>query len=158
MSRYIQQIVDYFFHHDVKGEIATKVQQRIALGGDDADGALRRVWVECDEVAAAEPADWSGMTKEEFRHRIMYERFYELLGEQTEYFDMRRRGYQFMLDYWIAHNAHPTNSKNPSATKYKGDWFVCTPEMAKRAMLLPFPTLEINSNNAITDADQNPGY
>ena len=52
MSRYIQQIVDYFFHHDVKGEIATKVQQRIALGGDDADGALRRVWVECDEVAA----------------------------------------------------------------------------------------------------------
>ena len=81
MSRYIQQIVDYFFHHDVNGEIATKVQQRIALGGDDADGALRRVWVECDEVAAAEPADWSGMTKEEFRHCIMYERFYELLGE-----------------------------------------------------------------------------
>jgi len=108
--------------------------------------------------AAAEPADWSGMTKEEFRHRIMYERFFELLGEQTEYFDMRRRGYQFMLDYWTAHNAHPTNCQNPSSSKYQEDWFVCTPEMAKRAMLLPFPTLEINSNNAINDSDQNPGY
>ena len=108
--------------------------------------------------AAAEPADWSGMTKEDFRHRIMYERFYELLGEQTEYFDMRRRGYQFMLDYWIAHNAHPANCKNPSSPKYKENWFECTPEMAKRAMLLPFPTLEINSNNAISDKDQNPGY
>ena len=108
--------------------------------------------------AAAQPADWSGMTKEEFRHRIMYERFFELLGEETEYFDMRRRGFQFMLDFWIANNAHPANCKNPSSTKYKEDYFVCTPEMAKRAMLLPFPTLEINSNNAITDADQNPGY
>ena len=98
------------------------------------------------------------MTKEEFRHRIMYERFFELLGEETEYFDMRRRGPEFMLEYWKAHNAHPANCPNPSSTKYKEDYFVCTPEMAKRAMLLPFPTLEINSNNAITDADQNPGY
>ncbi len=108
--------------------------------------------------AAAEPADWSGMSKEEFRYRIMYERFFELLGEETEYFDMRRRGPEFMLEYWKAHNAHPTNCTNPSSTKYKEDYFVCTPEMAKRAMLLPFPTLEINSNNAISDADQNPGY
>lgn len=108
--------------------------------------------------AAEQPADWSGMTKQEFRQRIMYERFYELLGEETEYFDLRRRGWQFMLDYWKAHNAHPTNCPNPSSTKYKDDWFVCTPEMAQRAMLLPFPTLEINSNNAITDEDQNPGY
>lgn len=110
------------------------------------------------EPAAEQPADWSGMTKEEFRHRIMYERFYELLGEETEYFDMRRRGYQFMLDYWTAHNNHPANCQNPSSTKYKENWFVCTTEMAQRAMLLPFPTLEINSNNAITDENQNPGY
>lgn len=71
---------------------------------------------------------------------------------------MRRRGYQFMLDYWTAHNNHPANCQNPSSTKYKENWFVCTTEMAQRAMLLPFPTLEINSNNAITDEDQNPGY
>ena len=110
------------------------------------------------EPAAAQPADWSGMTQAEFRHRIMYERFFELLGEQTEFFDLRRRGVDFMLDYWKAHNAHPSNCPEPSSTKYKDDWFICTPEMARRAMLLPFPTLEINSNNAITDADQNPGY
>ena len=110
------------------------------------------------EPAAAEPADWSGMTKEEFRHRIMYERFFELLGEETEYFDMRRRGPEFMLEYWKAHNAHPTNCPKPSSTKYKEDYFVCTIEMARRAMLLPFPTLEINSNNAISDSDQNPDY
>ena len=108
--------------------------------------------------AAEQPADWSGMTKQQFRQRIMYERLYELLGENTEYFDLRRRGSQYLLDYWTAHNAHPTNCTNPSSSKYKDDWFICTPEMANRAMLLPFPTLEINSNNAITDADQNPGY
>ena len=108
--------------------------------------------------AAEQPADWSGMTKAEFRKRIMYERLYEMLGEQTEYFDLRRRGPQFLLDFWIAHNAHPTNTTNPSSAKYKDDWFDCTMDMAKRALLLPFPTLEINSNNAITDNDQNPGY
>ena len=108
--------------------------------------------------ATEQPANWSGMTKQEFRKRIMYERLYELLGEQTEYFDLRRRGVQFLLDYWTAHNAHPTTSAKPSSTKYKDDWFICTREMAERFMLLPFPTLEINSNNAITDNDQNPGY
>jgi hypothetical protein len=61
-------------------------------------------------------------------------------------------------EYWKAHNAHPANCPKPSSTKYKEDYFECTIEMARRAMLLPFPTLEINSNNAISDADQNPGY
>ena len=69
-----------------------------------------------------------------------------------------RRGPEFMLEYWKAHNAHPANCPKPSSTKYKEDYFECTIEMARRAMLLPFPTLEINSNNAISDADQNPGY
>ena len=41
MSRYIQQIVRYFFHHDVKDEIATRVQDRLVLGGDVADDADR---------------------------------------------------------------------------------------------------------------------
>lgn len=108
--------------------------------------------------AAAQPADWSGLSKEEFRHRIMYERLYEFIGEQTEYFDLRRRGPQFLLEYWTAHNAHPTNCANPSSAKYKDDWFECTQAMAQRALLLPFPTTEINSNNSISDADQNPGY
>jgi hypothetical protein len=108
--------------------------------------------------AAEQPANWSGMTKQEFRKRIMYERLYEMIGEQTEFFDLRRRGPQFLLDYWIAHNAHPTNCTNPSSAKYKDDWFECTMDMAKRGMLLPFPTIEINSNNLISDSDQNPGY
>lgn len=50
MSRYIQQIVEYFFHHDVKGDIVTRVQQRILLGGHDAEDAFRKMWAECDEV------------------------------------------------------------------------------------------------------------
>ena len=54
MSRYIQQIVRYFFHHEVKDEIATRVQQRIVLGGNDADDAFREIWAECGEASADE--------------------------------------------------------------------------------------------------------
>ncbi len=107
---------------------------------------------------AAEPADWSGMTKEEFRNRIMYERFYEFIGEEQDYFDQRRRGVQFLLDYWTANNAHPTNAETPKSEKYRDDFFDCKLEIAQKALLLPFPTLEINSNNRISDEDQNPGY
>lgn len=52
MSRYIQQIVRYFFHHDVKDEIATRVQDRLVLGGDVADDAFREIWDECGEATA----------------------------------------------------------------------------------------------------------
>lgn len=54
MSRYIQQIVRYFFHHDIKDEIATRAQDRLVLGGDGVDDAFREIWDECGEATADE--------------------------------------------------------------------------------------------------------
>ena len=159
VAQYTAQNFIYLRYADVLLMLAEAINE--VSGPDQAYQYVNEVLARARnsaEPAAAQPADWSGMTQAEFRHRIMYERFFELLGEETEYFDMRRRGPEFLLEYWKAHNAHPANCPEPSSTKYKEDYFICTPEMAQRAMLLPFPTLEINSNNAITDADQNPGY
>ena len=159
VAQYTAQNFIYLRYADVLLMLAEAINE--VSGPDQAYQYVNEVLARARnsaEPAAAQPADWSGMTQAEFRHRIMYERFFELLGEETEYFDMRRRGPEFLLEYWKAHNAHPANCPEPSSTKYKEDYFICTPEMARRAMLLPFPTLEINSNNAITDADQNPGY
>lgn len=98
---------------------------------------------------AAQPADWSGLTQEAFRLRIMRERQYELLSEGQEWFDTRRRGYQYFLDEVVEiHNNHPTFQK---ATDF------VYPE-SKKNMLLPLPLTEISGNQAITPAEQNPGY
>ncbi|MEZ4987806.1 MAG: RagB/SusD family nutrient uptake outer membrane protein [Saprospiraceae bacterium] len=96
-----------------------------------------------------EPADWSGMTQDEFRQRIMKERFYELLGEVHEWFDTRRRGYDYLLnEVIIPHNNHP--NFDPSTD------FVY-PDNTKN-MLLPIPLDEISGNQALGPDDQNPGY
>lgn len=63
MSRYIQQIVRYFFHHDVKDEIATRVQERLVLGGDGADDAMREVWAECGEATTDDAKTNEAFTK-----------------------------------------------------------------------------------------------
>ena len=44
MSRYIHDIVKHFFHHEVSDEIASRVQDRLALSPNDADDAFREIW------------------------------------------------------------------------------------------------------------------
>lgn len=105
-----------------------------------------------------EPADWSGMTKEEFRSRIMMERLFELYGEQHEFYELRRRGIQYMIDYFKAHNSHPNNDYETSDVNFNDVVYPETEDFAKRALLLPFPSSEINSNEEISDEDQNYGY
>jgi hypothetical protein len=98
---------------------------------------------------ATHPANWSGMTKDVFRERIMYERRYELLSEGEEWFDTRRRGYQYFLDNVITlHNNNPTFDATRDL-KYP---------TAEKNMLLPIPLSEMSGNQAVTPADQNPGY
>lgn len=162
-SRYVAQYAPqnfiYLRYADVLLMLAEAVNE--VSGPDQAYKYVNEVLARARNSAtpaAAEPANWSGMTKDEFRHRIMYERFYEFIGEEQDYFDQRRRGAQFLLDYWTANNAHPANAKNPSKEKFNDAFFTCTMETAQKALLLPFPTLEINSNNSISDEDQNPGY
>ncbi|NGP77352.1 RagB/SusD family nutrient uptake outer membrane protein [Balneolaceae bacterium YR4-1] len=95
-----------------------------------------------------DPADWSGMTQDEFRERIMQERVFELIGEAQTWFDVRRRGYDYFLENVIRkHNNNPNNT----------DLDFVFPESEKN-MLFPIPANEINANPAITPSDQNPGY
>lgn len=109
---------------------------------------LARARTRADGSQAPGPADWSGMTQEEFRSRIMDERKFELVGEFDDWFDTRRRGYEYFKEHVIIpHNTHPD---------FHNKDFVF-PDNPKN-MLLPIPESEINSNPEITPADQNSGY
>lgn len=95
-----------------------------------------------------EPADYSSLSQDEFRRRIMRERQYELLGENHEWFDTRRRGYEYFLEDVIeTHNNFP-NLGNKDYTY----------PISVKNMLLPIPSTELSNNTEISQADQNPGY
>lgn len=102
--------------------------------------------------AATVPADWSGMTQDQFRERIMRERRYELIGECHLYHDVRRRGAAYLKAFFIEHNTHSTF--NPAADKtYPTDDATVT-----KLLLMPIPEKEINANTLINPEHQNPGY
>ncbi len=101
---------------------------------------------------ATTPADWSGMTQDEFRNRILRERRYELIGECHLYHDVRRRGNQYLKAFLTEHNTHPTFNATADK-KYPVD-----DASINRLMLMPIPEKEINANTRIEPADQNPGY
>jgi len=96
-----------------------------------------------------EPANFSGLTQEEFRSRILRERQYEMLAEGHEFYDTRRRGYKYFLDEVVTiHNNYPTFDPRKD--------FVYP--ISIKNMLLPIPSIEFSGNRAISVADQNPGY
>ena len=98
---------------------------------------------------AAQPADWSNMTKDDFRLRIMQERYSELLSEGQDWLDSRRRGFDFFLQEIVAkHNGH---------TYFDATTDFVYP-MSDKNKLLPIPLSEISGNQAISNSDQNPGY
>jgi len=102
--------------------------------------------------AAAVPADWSGMTQDQFRDRILRERRYELIGECHLWHDVRRRGAAYLKAFFIEHNTHATF--NPAADKtYPTD-----DASVNKLLLIPIPEKEINTNTMMSPADQNPGY
>lgn len=104
------------------------------------------------DAGETSPADWSGMSQAQFRERIMLERRIELLGETHEFFDTRRRGPEYLKAYFAHHNAHPLfNEAN--------DFLLPVDDASvNRLLLMPLPSGEINSNERISPADQNPGY
>lgn len=102
--------------------------------------------------AGSQPANWLGMTTEEFRERIMEERRFELLGELHDYFDVRRRGKDYLKKIIENHNTYPANVTAKEYTVATDD------ATLTRAMLLPIPTGEMTTNSGITQEDQNPGY
>lgn len=102
-----------------------------------------------------QPVDYTGMTQAQFRDRIMQERKYELLAEGQDWFDARRRGYQYFLDKTVLlHNSHPkidlvTDINDGGDYQYP---------VLQRNMLLPIPQTEITANPKMSQSDQNPGY
>ncbi|KQC33351.1 hypothetical protein AAU57_08525 [Nonlabens sp. YIK11] len=109
---------------------------------------LARARTNSDGTIAAEPADFEGMTPEEFRTRILRERQYEMLGEGHIWFDTRRRGYQYFLEEVI-------NTHNNFDNLGNQDYIYPTD---RKNMLLPIASSEINGNQLIQQSDQNPGY
>ncbi len=57
--------------------------------------------IETTEVA---PVNWTGMTQDQFRQRILLERRIELLGEGHEFYDTRRRGEAYLSAFLQSHN------------------------------------------------------
>lgn len=109
---------------------------------------LARARTRPDGTQAAQPADWSGMNQEQFRERVLRERQYELLAEGHSWFDTRRKGYEYFLDEVITNHNNQPNLGNR-------DYIY---PISVKNMLLPIPSDEINSNEAISEANQNPGY
>ncbi len=101
---------------------------------------------------SVEPAEWVGLTQDDFRKRIFKERFYELLAEGQEWFDSHRRGYDvFIQEIVEPHNNNPTIDLPPS-----GKDFIYP--IDEKNMLLPIPLSEISGNQLLSIEDQNPGY
>lgn len=98
--------------------------------------------------ATVQPANFANMDQVTFRNRIMAERYYELLGEFHEYYDVRRRGATKFLAYLKAHNDY-ANLRPAYEYVYPLD---------NKLMLLPIPESEMNTNRALKPTDQNPGY
>lgn len=102
--------------------------------------------------AAAQPANWTGMTQDQFRDRIMRERRYELIGEGHLWHDVRRRGAAYLKAFFIEHNTHSTFNATADRRYPTDDASV------NKLLLIPIPEKEINANTMINPEHQNPGY
>lgn len=103
------------------------------------------------EITSLIPSDWSSsITQEEFREAIMKEYRFELLAEGQDYFNNRRRGWDYFNEnVRLPHNNSPVWVNNVD---------IPIPDNEDRVMLMPIPSAEINANQLITPEDQNPGY
>lgn len=96
---------------------------------------------------SVEPADWAGLGQDDFREAIMQEYRFELLGEGQDRFNNIRRGYEWFKTHSIdVHNARTEKGFD-----------ITYPDNSK-IMLMPIPSVEINTNQLVSVDDQNPGY
>jgi len=102
-------------------------------------------------IISEQPAAWTGLSQADFRKKIMAEYQFELLGEGHDWFNVRRRGYDyFKVNVIDAHNNH----KVYDFTKQRD---IRYPDN-KRIMVMPIPEDEITANPKVSAADQNDGY
>lgn len=100
--------------------------------------------------------------KAKFRERVFRERLKELTGECDEWYTVRRRGAESLKKIMEGHNTHVQTwydkQKITDIPKFVYKYDNVTDENAKKNLLLPFPSDEINTNESIGQEDQNYGY
>jgi len=100
-----------------------------------------------------EPADWFGLSQDEFREAIMKEYRFELVGEGHDFYNNRRRGW----DYFKTNFVDVHNNYKEAEGVWQAGLDVLYPDNS-RIMLMPLPASEINANQLLLPTDQNPGY
>lgn len=117
---------------------------------------------------SVQPVDWeSGLSKEQIREKIFFERLFEGAGEPEMYQKIRMRGTEFMKKVFELNNNHgiikESVAQNPAR---KGNWGeriynngnLNDENFLKKNLLLPIPKEEIDKNGAIDFTDNNFGY
>lgn len=132
--------------------------------------------------------DYANMNKDQMRLAIMQEREFELLGECQEFFDVRRRGNDYlkyrmdMYDKWYRRWFLPVGYTDPQFPEmwegwlfktvvlpYEGDYAVPAPAGSNfegnktylnptRALFAPIPDKEFRLNTGLSAEDQNFGW
>jgi len=106
------------------------------------------------------------LTSANFKEVIQRQYRYELLGEGGDWFRLRKYGYDWfktnVIDY---HNLPQTRTEMDGTTTTEFDhrpankvFNVVLLEDEGKSMILPVPQSEINTNQKISNADQNMGY
>lgn len=118
--------------------------------------------------ASAQPARWdSGLTKEQIREKIFFERLLEGAGEPEMYQNMRVRGIDLFKKMLELNNNHgiikESVAKNPQGNGNWGERIfnggnLDDRDFLKKNLLLPIPKEEIDTNSALDYTDNNFGY
>ncbi|MCD8313844.1 MAG: RagB/SusD family nutrient uptake outer membrane protein [Bacteroidales bacterium] len=120
--------------------------------------------------AASEPADWpTSLSKDEVTERLYFERLIEMCGEPNAYDMTRIRGKEYLEKLCLICNNHPMTVYSDALYHVdvqsfmdrvfnNGETVTMDPSFMEKSMLLPIPSSEIDANDAITNADNNPGY
>ncbi len=111
-------------------------------------------------------SDWNCQTRDELISAIMWERVFEMHGENHETFDTHRRGAKWMSE-WLSKplNAFldmPEQQYGTSYTYFKrtyhGVYLPTDYDKLRKSVLFAFPEHEFRNNGAIDSEDQNDFY
>ncbi len=107
----------------------------------EAVNQVRRRAYGVDISTSAPGIDLEGLSKDDFIEAVMRERAWEFMLEEKRWFDITRRGFEYTTQQ-IA------SSGDARKLEFWGE----------EDMLWPIPRQEIDNNDLMTDADQNPGW
>jgi hypothetical protein len=107
----------------------------------DAVNQIRRRAYGVDLNVPAPGIDLEGLSKDDFIEAVMVERAHEFMLEAKRWFDIIRNGFEYTTQ-------QITSSGDSRKLEY---WGI-------EDMLWPIPRQEIDNNDKLTDADQNPGW